>query len=173
MRIARDGFELRPWRRGDEESLVRHADDERIARNLRDVFPHPYTREDAERWLALALGDDATEIRLAIDVAGEAVGGIGLEPQADVYRRTAKIGYWLGAAFWGRGIATAAVGALTDHALAELGFLRIEAGVYAWNPASCRVLEKAGYVLEGRLRSAVVKAGAVTDVLLYARVGDS
>ena len=88
-------------------------------------------------------------LNFAIVVAGAAVGGTGLELGTDVSRRSAEVGYWLGQPFWGRGIATEALRAVTDYAFTTLDICRLEAGVFDWNPASARVLEKAGYVLEG------------------------
>jgi ribosomal-protein-alanine N-acetyltransferase len=160
---------IRSWRRSDEPSLVRHADDREVWINLRDRFPHPYTAADARAWLGF-VDEKTPETDFAIAVAGQAVGGIGIGLRDDVARRSAEIGYWLGPALWGRGLATAAVRALTDWAFAHFDLCRIDAAVFGWNPASARVLEKAGYVLEGRLRRSVTKAGRTIDQLLYARV---
>ena len=80
----------------------------------------------------------------AIVVSGEAIGGIGLRLGTDIFRRSAEIGYWLGEPFWGRGIATEAVGAVSQYAFESFDLCRLEAGVFEWNPASMRVLEKAG-----------------------------
>lgn len=157
--------ELRPWRAEDAPSLQRHANSEAVARNLRDAFPHPYTLADAERFIAAAPPTYA-----CIAIAGEAVGGIGLTPGHDVERFSAELGYWLGEAFWGRGIVTEAVRAVTAHALSALGLERVFAMPYAGNRSSCRVLEKCGYAREARLRSAVFKGGRFSDQLLYARV---
>ena len=160
---------IRPWQDGDRASLVRHANNRKVWRNLKDRFPHPYTDADAAAWLALARAEpDWTGF--AIEVEGHCAGGVGLVPLADVHARCAHIGYWLGEPFWGRGIMTAVVGAVTDHALSQRGFLRLEAPVFAWNPASMRVLEKCGYVREGVLRKSVFKDGEVIDSVLYARV---
>ena len=138
-----DGLTLRPWRTGDEAALVRHGDNRRIWRNLTNQFPSPYTREDAVAWIhhANALPDDA--IHHAIEVDGEPVGGVGFARLADLQSRTAEIGYWVGEAHWGRGVATEALRRHTALAFAEMDFVRLQAGVLAWNPASCRVLEKA------------------------------
>lgn len=160
---------VRLWQASDGESLVRHANDREVWINLRDRFPHPYTRGDAEIWLGL-VADEDPQTNFAIAVQGEAVGGIGIVLQDDVARRSAEIGYWLGRAFWGRGIATAAVRAVTGWAFDRFDLCRLHAGVFAWNPASTRVLEKAGYALEGRLRQAVTKDGQTIDQLLYAIV---
>jgi RimJ/RimL family protein N-acetyltransferase len=98
------------------------------------------------------------------------VGGVGLEPMADVYRLTATVGYWLGEPFWGRGFATQALRALSAYAFSTFDLHRLEAAVFGWNLASARVLEKAGYSLEGRLRRSVIKDGRIADSLLYARL---
>jgi RimJ/RimL family protein N-acetyltransferase len=165
------GALVRPWRWGDDASLVRHANNRRIWRNLRDVFPHPYTEADAHAWLGRATVE-APVLNFALEVEGEAAGGIGLRLGEGNESRSAEMGYWLGEAFWGRGIATEAVRAMTAYGFEEFGLVRIFAGVFEWNPASMRVLEKAGYELEGRLRKAVTKDGETIDQLVYAVVRD-
>jgi RimJ/RimL family protein N-acetyltransferase len=162
---------VRPWRAGDEESLVRHANNYKIWRNVRDRFPHPYTMDDALAWIEFASSEKPVA-NFAIVVEGAAAGGVGLMMQTDIYRRSAEIGYWLGEDFWGRGIVSEAVGALTEWAFASFDLSRIYAGVLEWNPASMRVLEKAGYQFEARLRKAVTKEGVTMDDFIYARVRD-
>ena len=114
----------------------------------------------------------ATEVTysLGITVDDEVIGMVGLEREHDVFHRSMEIGYWLGEPYWGRGIATQAAGAMTDYAFATFDINRLWAGVFAWNPASARVLEKSGYVLEGVSRGAVTKDGETTDELRYARL---
>jgi RimJ/RimL family protein N-acetyltransferase len=158
---------LRSWEWRDRESLVHYANNPRVARNLRDRFPHPYTDRDARNWLDVVV-DAEPETSFAITVAGEAVGGIGYTLQYDVDRRSAEIGYWLGEEFWGRGIVTEALIAVTEHAFANHDLCRVYAHVFEWNPASARVLEKAGYAFEGRLRKSVIKEGQTIDQLMYA-----
>jgi len=160
---------IRPWRPGDEESLVAHANNHEIWRNMRDRFPHPYTMEDAREWIRLA-GEETPQTNFAIVVAGQAAGGIGLILKDDISRCSAEIGYWLGEAFWGRGIVTEAVHAFTQWSFENFNLSRIYAGVLEWNPASMRVLEKAGYQFEGRLRKAIVKQNQVMDEFIYAIV---
>jgi len=162
---------VRSWRWDDQEALVRHANNRRVWINLKDRFPHPYTLADAQDWL-LRAEQMKPESHFAITVDGAAAGGIGLTFQQDVYRRSAEIGYWLGEEFWGRGIATVCLRAVTDYAFAQFGLCRLYAGVFEWNPASMRVLEKAGYLLEGRLRQSVTKDGKTIDQLLYAITRD-
>ena len=169
MRLDCGASIVRDWRESDGEALVRFADNRRVWRNLKDRFPHPYTPKDADAWLALARTDPA-KTGWAIEVDGLAVGGIGLRPLDDVYARTAHIGYWLGEPYWGRGIMTGAVRAVSAEMLGKSRYLRLEAPVFAWNPASMRVLEKCGYVREGIMRKAVFKDGEVTDCMLYAKV---
>jgi [ribosomal protein S5]-alanine N-acetyltransferase len=160
---------LRPWQDADRPSLVRFANNRNVWRNLRDRFPHPYTERDADAWLALARADPA-RLNWAIEVDGLAAGGVGLEPMADVHLRTAHVGYWLGEPYWGRGIMSDAVRGVARLALGELGFMRLEAPVFAWNPASMRVLEKCGFAREGVMRNSVFKDGELIDSVLYARV---
>ena len=105
---------LRPWATGDEPSLVRHANNYKIWRNLRDSFPHPYTLADAEQWISFTQ-QQSPQTFFSIEVGGEAVGGVGLEMKSDIERFSAEIGYWLGEAVWGKGIATAAVKALSTY----------------------------------------------------------
>lgn len=160
---------LRYWRRGDEESLVRHADNSLIARNLRDRFPHPYTPKDAGEWIDHTLAEDPP-LNLTITVNSEAVGGIGIIPGTDIHHRSAEIGYWLGEEFWGRGIATEAVKAASQWAFESYDLNRLWAGVFEHNAASARVLVKAGFQFEARLRQAATKEGRALDELLYALV---
>lgn len=162
---------VRPWRSTDLAALLRHADNPKVAANLRDRFPSPYTEADGRAWLDLAAGGLAAT-NWAIEVAGEAAGGIGLMPQDDVNEGTAEIGYWLGEAVWGRGVATAAVAAVTRRALTALGYRRLFATVFGRNGASQRVLEKCGYRREGVLRRAVVKHGVVLDQVVYGILPD-
>mgnify|MGYP006276359909 CR=1 FL=1 len=169
VRCASSGCRLRPWRHDDLDALVRHADDPRVARTLRDQFPQPYTRAEGERWIDHATNAGRAR-ELAIEVDGEAVGGVGMVPGEDVYRYCAEVGYWLGHGYWGRGIMTDAMRAFSAHLLEERGFLRLEAPVFANNPASARVLEKAGFVQESIKRRAVVKAGELLDVWFYVRL---
>jgi ribosomal-protein-alanine N-acetyltransferase len=168
MEIRLERCVLRPWRRGDEEALVRGADNRKVWINLRDGFPHPYTRADAKAWIAANAGVEPPR-NFAIEVGGRAVGSVGVTQLTDVYRRSAEIGYWLAEEHWGRGIATEATAAATENAFRVLDVVRIQAAVFAWNPASMRVLEKCGYEREGWLRRSVFKDGQVIDSALYAR----
>jgi ribosomal-protein-alanine N-acetyltransferase len=163
---------LRPWRHGDEASLVKHANNRNVWRNLRDIFPHPYTRRDAASWINYCEASEPPPLNLAITYDGEAIGGIGISPGIDVFRKTAEIGYWLSENFWGRGIATEALKLMTRYAFAEFDLVRLEAWVFAWNPASARVLEKSGYKFEGRLERSVFKDGELTDRLVYSKIRD-
>ena len=163
------GRHIRSYRAGDKAALVAYADNRNVSRNLRDRFPYPYTPETADAWLKHVAAEDP-ERSFAIASAEELIGGIGVELGEDIHHRSAEIGFWLGEPFWGRGIVTAAVRAFTPWAFERFELLRIWAGVFESNPASARVLEKAGYVLEGRHRGAVVKDGSVLDELVYARI---
>lgn len=162
---------LRPWRTEDVEALVRHANDAAVAGNMSDGFPHPYTHEHAAAWIGRAVRMEP-QTYFAIEIGGQAAGGIGVVQLDDVYRRSGEIGYWLGRAFWNRGIVTEAVQAVTEFAFRELDLLRVQTGIFEWNPASMRVLEKCGYVREGVQKWAVFKNGRLGDRVLYARLRD-
>ena len=158
---------VRPPRLGDAPSLAECANDFEVWRNLRDRFPHPYTVHDAEDWIRRN-GDQEPAVTFFIDVGGRAVGGIALMPNDDIQRCSAEIGYWLGRAFWGRGIVTDAVRAVACYGLERLALTRVYALPFARNAASRRVLAKAGFVEEGVLRKAAIKDGEVIDLVMCA-----
>jgi RimJ/RimL family protein N-acetyltransferase len=169
MELRTDRCVVRQFRVADAASLAHHVSDRQVWLNLRDLFPHPYTLADAE-WYIARVADDVPVTRFAIDVDGDAVGSVGLVLGSDIERRSAEIGYWLGRAYWGRGIVSAAVAAVTDYAFRELDLLRVFAVPFVRNPASVRVLEKAGYQREGTMRCSAIKDGVVLDQYLYAAV---
>ena len=148
------------------DDLQKLADNPSIAQNLRDVFPHPYTIEDAQFFLEL-VEQHKVGHTFAIYNDETFVGVGSIVPQDDVYRHSAEIGYWLGEPFWNKGYATAAVKLLTQHAFEQLNLVRVYAGVFAGNTASMKALEKAGYRLEAVLRSSVIKSGEILDQHLY------
>ena len=140
---VRPGVIVRPWERRDAESLVRHADNPNVARNLAPVFPHPYTAQDAEEWLDRVVGVTPV-LNWAIEVAGEAAGGIGLRPDPDAPTH-AEAGYWLGEAHWGRGIMPEVLAAIVRHAFADLDLTHLSAYVFAGNDRSMAVLRRVGF----------------------------
>lgn len=171
MRIEFGEWQLRSLQLSDAAALAKYGNNRAIWRNLWDRHPYPYGIEDAEEWIQFATGQERETI-FAIASADEAIGCIGLLPQDDVARISAEVGYWLGEPFWNRGIATGALQALTEYAFSELGLIRLFATVMKWNPASARVLEKAGYQYEGLLRKSVIKDGEILDQWMYAIVRD-
>ena len=169
MPIATSFGSIRSWQSADAETLAKYANNRQIWLNLRDGFPHPYTIDHARSFLARMAQQDPVTF-FAIATPTEAIGGSGISINADVHRLTAELGYWLAEPFWGKGLMTEAVRLLTDFAFTHFGLVRIYAEPYAHNVASARVLEKAGFVLEGRLRCSVIKAGEIIDQLLYAKI---
>lgn len=164
-------YRLREFRLADRTALQQLADNPRVSAYLRDAFPSPYTAEDARRWLSYCIAAEGKPLHLAVaSESGGLIGGIGLTEQADVERHSVEVGYWLGEPWWGRGIAAAAVRAMTGYAFWELSFRRCFAGVYAGNEPSRRVLEKAGYQAEGVLRKHVFKRGRFLDKFMYGRL---
>lgn len=169
MELTTDRCVIRPWRASDLDALVRHADNPKIAANLRDAFPSPYTRKDGEAWLAIAAAMRPAS-SFALEVAGEAAGGLGLHLRGDVERVSAEVGYWLGEAHWGKGVLTAALRAFSPWAMQAFALTRLYALPFAGNRASRRVLEKAGFTLEAILRKSAIKGGVVVDQALYGLV---
>lgn len=169
MRIDCGICVIRPFRADDKSALARQANNRKIWANVRDVFPHPYTEEHAEAWLAHATQSTPAS-HFAIEMDGAFAGGIGLKLQSDVDRISAELGYWLGEEFWGRGVATAAINGLVPWAFDAFQLERIYATPFHWNLASCRVLEKASFNKEGVMRRAALKDGVVADVPMYARL---
>ena len=162
---------VRSWQKSDAESLLRHANNLKVARHLRDRFPHPYTWRHAVDFIEHAAHADPLT-NFAIESAGEAVGGVGFVPGTDIERYSAEIGYWLSETMWGRGITTEAVTLVTGYVFHVRNMLRLFAVPFADNHASRRVLEKAGYECEGILRASSVKSGEPRDQALYARIHD-
>lgn len=162
-------FILREWRREDAGDVARYADNEKIARNLRDVFPHPYALADARDFVDICItGDPEMSLFRAIEVDGHAVGSIALCRGSDVYQKTAELGYWLAEDYWGRGIMTRAVKRICKEGFSRWDIQRIYAEPFAHNAGSRRVLEKAGFSLEGVMRRGVYKRGKVCDFCMYA-----
>ena len=159
--------EVRSWQIGDLAPLVTHANTRKIWVHLRDRYPYPYTHADGRAFIRASRRAEP-QTSFAIAVGGVAAGAIGFHLQSDVERESAEIGYWLGEAFWGRGVATEALSAVTRYAIERHGLTRIFALPFAHNLASCRVLEKAGYVREGHLRRSAVKDGTIVDQIQYA-----
>ena len=163
---------VRSYRPADAASLAAHGNNRKIWVNLRDRFPHPFREADGAAYIA-HLQSQTNPTSFAIEVDGDAVGGISLGVGSDVERLSAELGYWLGEALWGRGIMSDAVAAVTEYGFRELRLMRIFALPFAHNRASHRVLEKAGYQREGVLRSSVIKDGSMFDQYLFARIASS
>ena len=169
MMIDIGQYKIRDWQKSDALSITKYANNRKIWKNLRDGFPHPYNFSDAESFLSLVLSQEPRTY-FAIASNEEAVGSIGLGIGSDVHRFTAELGFWLAEPFWNKGIMTEAVLRFTEYAFEKFRLHRIYAEPYVTNPASARVLEKAGFILEGTLRANVYKDGKVLDQLLYAQV---
>jgi [ribosomal protein S5]-alanine N-acetyltransferase len=167
--LALPGWCLRAWCAADAPQLARHANNERVWRNMSESFPHPYTEEIARHWVERGHVDFGGN-NWAIAFDDQAVGGCGLSPGQGRERCNCEIGYWLGEPFWGRGVVTDVVRVLTEQALALPGITRVFAPVHAGNQASMRVLEKNGFHREGELRQSAIKAGRVIDRVLWARL---
>lgn len=167
MELKSGNITLRPLRESDAPRLAMLANNEKIGRNLRDGFPFPYTAEDAISFIQRFRLHNSF---FAIEYNGEYVGNISLVPCENVYRKSAEIGYFIGEPYWNKGIMTIAVSLITEYGFRELGFARIHTGVYEYNTASQRVLEKCGFVKEGIFRKSIFKDDQLWDEIRYAKI---
>ncbi len=166
LATERPGVVLEPWGRRHREGLLAAADDERISRFMTNRFPYPYTPPDADEWLAICDAQDPP-LHFAILVEDVVAGGVGGAPRDDVWAGSAEIGWWLAPAYWNRGIATAAVRRYIEYCFEDLDLHRVDAGVFATNPASARVAAKVGLRLEGVAVDGYLKDGELVDRLQY------
>ena len=161
--------ELREWRMEDKEALAALLNNKKILDNLRDGIPYPYQGKDAEEFLSAMLAADKDRVfAFAVTAGGALIGSISAERCQNIHSQTAELGYYLGEPYWGKGYGASAVRQLCRHVFENTDILRIFAEPFACNTASCRVLEKAGFRLEGTLRSNAVKNGKVLDMKMYA-----
>ena len=167
--LQKTGYCLRPWVDNDAESLAKYANNRAIWLNMRDEFPHPYRIKDADLFIAKA-NRQPTVIHLAIANQQEAVGSVSLSIQDDIRRYSGVVSYWVGESYWGRGLATDAIIALSNYAFEQLGLVRVYAKVFSTNLGSIRVLEKVGFEREGYFHKGVYKEGQFIDQVLYAKV---
>ena len=169
MELKSGNITLRPLRLSDAVRLAELANNEKISRNLRDGFPHPYTQADAESFLGKFTNQDPVTF-FGIDYHDEYVGNIALVPGQDIYRKSAEIGYFIGEPYWNKGIVSKAVNLITDYGFNQLNILRIHTGVFEYNTASQKVLEKCGFVKEGIFRKSVFKQGRLWDEIRYSKL---
>ncbi len=167
MEICFEGIILRPWSISDATQLALIADNKKIADNLRDGFPFPYSLKDARDWLHIILPENHPPKFFAITIDKQLVGSIGIVSKTDIYRKNFEIGYFLSEKFWGKGIATKAIKAATSYAFRDFDIVRIYAEPFSDNTGSRRALEKAGFRLEATLKRNVVKNGIIKDSCIY------
>jgi [ribosomal protein S5]-alanine N-acetyltransferase len=167
MEIFFEGIILRPWSISDAGQLALIADNKKIADNLRDGFPNPYSYNDALDWLNLILPENYPPRFFAITVDNLLAGSIGLITKTDIYRKNFEMGFFLSEKYWGKGIATRAIKAAASYAFKNFDILRIYAEVFSDNKASLRALEKAGFSLEATIRKNIFKNGIVKDSCIY------
>lgn len=160
---------IRKWNLSDAKDLAAALSNKKILDNLRDGLPYPYTEQDGADYISAMLAADENEtFAFAITVDDKAVGSIGVFRQENIHRQTAELGYYVAEEYWGKGIMTEAVKQICAYVFDNSDIIRIYAEPFAYNVASCRVLEKAGFQYEGTLRSNAVKNEKVIDMKMYA-----
>lgn len=160
--------DIRKWTLSDAADLAAALSNKKIQDNLRDGLPYPYTEQDGKDYISAMLSADENDtFAFAVTVDSKAVGSIGVFRQENIHRQTAEMGYYIAESYWGRGIMTEAVKKTCEYVFAKSDIIRIYAEPFAYNTASCRVLEKAGFQYEGTLRQNAVKNGKVLDMRMY------
>lgn len=159
---------IRKWNLSDAPDLAATLSNRKIQDNLRDGLPYPYTEQDAKDYISATLSADENEtFAFAVTVDNRAIGSIGVFRQENIHRQTAELGYYIAEDYWGKGIMTEAVRQVCEYVFDKSDIIRIYAEPLAYNTASCRVLEKAGFQYEGTLRQNAVKNGKVLDMRMY------
>ncbi len=163
--------EIRKWQLADAKDLATALSNKKVQDNLRDGLPYPYTEQDGEDYISLMLdADDNNTFAFAVTVGEKVIGSISAFRQDNIHRQSAELGYYIAEEYWGKGIMTEAVKQLCDYVFAHTDIIRIYAEPFSYNIASCRVLEKAGFICEGTLRSNAVKNGKVLDMKMYSKL---
>jgi len=172
--LVTDRLVLGPFHADDAPVLERLAGAREIADTTISI-PHPYTRADAERFIAFqreaASRGDEVVLGIRLRAGSDLLGCVSLR-EIDRVHLQAELGYWIGVPHWGRGYATEAAQAVVAYGFGTLGLNRIYAHHMARNPASGRVLERVGMRREGVLRQRVRKWGKFEDVVVYAVLRD-
>lgn len=164
-------FELRKWDKDYIDDLALHANNFKIASNLRDAFPFPYTKKDAKEFISICMAHEGKgQLCRAIVVKGEAVGCIGIHLGTDVFRKSAEIGYWLSETYWDMGIMSEAVKDMCEIAFKKFDIVRIYAQPFYHNLPSRRVLDNAGFSLEGIMINGAYKNDDIIDYCMYAKI---
>ncbi len=159
---------IRKWKLSDAKDLAASLSNKKVQDNLRDGLPYPYTEQDGKEFISAMLSADESEtFAFAITVDNMVIGSIGIFRQGNIHRQTAELGYYIAEEYWGKGIMTEAVKQICEYVFAKSDIIRIYAEPFAYNIASCRVLEKVGFQYEGTLRSNAVKNGKVIDMEMY------
>jgi [ribosomal protein S5]-alanine N-acetyltransferase len=161
--ITTDRLLLRPYTLEDMPAMLPLINEREIALNTLRI-PHPYSQEDAQRWLE-SRGDGDNVFAITLRETKELVGTVGLHFKER--NDSAEIGYWIGMPFWGRGYATEAAGAVMRYGFESFPLNRIYAMHFARNPASGRVLQKIGMRHEGTLRQHLKKWEEYVDLECY------
>lgn len=163
-----ENIKIRRWDLSDAPQLAEFANNKKIADNLRDGFPYPYTIKDAHNFIQAALKNDLSASLFAIDLGGIALGSIGAMFKDDVYRLNVEIGYWLAEEYWGKGITVRAIRLIVKYIFDNFDTVRIYAEPFADNVASQRTLEKAGFRKEAYFKKNIVKNDIIKDSMIYA-----
>lgn len=159
---------IKKWELSDAKDLAAALSNTKVQDNLQDGLPYPYTEQDGLEYISGMLAADKSEtFAFAVTTESKVIGSIGIFRQKNIHRQTAELGYFIAEGYWGKGIMTEAVKQSCKYVFDNSDIIRIYAEPFAYNAASCRVLEKAGFQYEGTLRNNAVKNGKVIDMKMY------
>lgn len=162
---------LREWREDDVKDLAYMMNNKNIQDNLRDGIPYPYTQQDAAAFIEKMMTRDKNKLfAFAIEAEGRLVGSISVSRMDNVHSRTGEMGYYIGQDFWNKGYGSGAARQIVQYVFDNTDIVRVFADPYAYNAASCRALEKAGFTFEGLLRKNAFKNGKFVDMKMYAKI---
>ncbi len=164
-------MEFRQYSLDYADTLAQIRNNPGVLDNGYDKTPDPFTKQDAIDFIKIQLGNNPPR-RFLIFHNDELAGEIGITLQDDVHRLCAEIGYFIAEPFWGKGLATAAIKKMTAYAFSTFEIVRISAGVFEFNKASMKALEKNGYYLECIRKNSVIKKGKIMADYIWVKLKD-
>jgi len=173
--VVRIEYKLRKFKESDADSIAKYANNPNIAKWLTNEFPHPYSKEEAERFINIVLNENMDVF--TIEVNKEAAGSIGVFPQGEREEKTndttisicdkqAELGYWLAEKYWNKGIMTSAIKDMVNYGFETFDIDCIFATPFKENIVSQKVLKKVGFKTDSKVRK-IIKSNEIYEVLIF------
>ena len=159
---------LRPYQLSDQSALAALANNPQVSANLKDIFPYPYTPQDAQNYLNfITQNSNNNLIEYAIIVDGLFAGAISITFGEDIYSHLAEIGYWLGEPYWHQGIMKKAVKMIIKYIFDNYDTKIIKAEIFSRNIGSRKVLLANNFEYLVTLKKHAYKRGEFLDLELF------